>query len=125
MFGAAGASIHLGDLPPRPPTAIAVYPKTAPPGDFSQVRNQAVQVVVRVDATGQRPGYQKACAVRDELHGLRRVTLAEGTEDETRLVWLKADGDEPLPLGADSTGAQRWSLRFVAQTVHDTALTIL
>ena len=125
VYGVAGTNLFLGDLPATPVSAQAITPKTAPASDFSDLRSEGVQIIVRRDTTSERVGYDAAMTIRDALHGLRHVTLDPGGVDETRLVWLKADDSGPLPLGKDSTGKQRWSLRFIAQTIHDTGLTIL
>lgn len=125
-YGPTQWNIGLEELPALD-DAAAVLLKTAPVGDYSDSKLSGVQILVRW-ATGPgtaRPGYDKAIEIRDELHGLRHITLDPGGDAETRLLWMRSDGDQPLNLGDDANGQPRWSLRFLAATTHDTALTIL
>lgn len=125
VYGVAGTTMFLGELPATPISGQAITPKTAPPSDYSDHQLEGVQIIVRRDTASERAGFVAAMDIRDALHGLRGVTLDPGGTDHTRLIWLRADDSGPLPLGKDATGRQRWSLRFLAQTVHDTALSIL
>lgn len=114
VYGVTGSTMFLGELPSTPVTAQAITPKTAPTADYSDHRLEGVQIIVRRDTVSERTGYDAADTIRDALHGLRHITLAPGLEEETRLVWLRADDGGPLALGKDSTNRQRWSLRFLA-----------
>lgn len=124
-----GAGIFLEQLPEKPSNAIAVMfkPGRAEYGAPDGYDRESVQMLVRRDNTGgrARTGYDVAKSIRDFFDGLRHVTLAEGTPDETRLVWCLADDSGPTNIGDDANGVPRWSLRFTTLTVHDTAHSIL
>lgn len=127
-YDEVGASIHLEELPAQPPDAVAVAFKPGPVDNAADgYERPSIQIVVR-QTTGQgraRRGYTKAAAIRDDLNGLTRTTLAAGTDDEVRLVWLLSDDNGPTNIGDDANGIPRWSLRFTSCVAHDTAHTNL
>lgn len=119
-------SIHLEELPVKPVDAVSVAFKPGPTDNtVDGYAREAIAVVVRrPNTTGRaRSGYDLARAIRDDLNGLTHTTLAAGTVDETRVVWLMSDDGGPTNIGDDSNGTPRWSLRFYALTAHDTAHT--
>lgn len=123
--GTSGANLILGQFNTSSPAdAVSLAPKTAPTGDLSDSRVEGLQIIVRW-GTSESGCYEKADAIRDELNGLRHTTLAPGQPEETRLVWMRADDGGPVDLGPDPNGRARYSLRFLAEVAHDTALTIL
>ena len=124
--GVAGSSLTVEQLPTSPLNAACVAMKTAPPGDYGDQKTEGIQIIVRGDkAAGRKPSYDRAVAIRDQLHGLRKITLDDGGADETRLLWMRSDGDTPVNLGDDANGNPRWSLRFLAGVFVVTANTIL
>lgn len=123
-YGVAGASIHLEELPGKPANAISVAFKPGPVDNRADgYARPSVQIVVRQsNTTGRaRSGYAIAMAIRDDLNGLTHTTLAEGTDDEVRVVWLMSDDNGPTNIGDDGNGTPRWSLRFTSLIAHDTA----
>lgn len=123
-YGQAGASIHLEELPATPVDATAVAFKPGPvDNQLDGYARPAVQILVRRGGTSgrARTGYTAAVQIRDDLNGLHHVTLAAGTDDETRVISLVSDDAGPTNLGDDANGVPRWSLRFVALVGHDTA----
>lgn len=124
--GVPGSSLTIEQLPTAPVVAACVATKTAPAGDYGDQKTEGIQIIVRgTKGEGTRPSYQRAIAIRDNLHGLRKITLDDGGPDETRVLWIRSDGDTPVNLGDDANGNPRWSLRFLAGTFVVTANTIL
>lgn len=124
-YGVTGSSLTVEQLPTTPVNAAAVATKTAPPGDYSEQKIVGIHIIVRGQGPARKPSYDRAVAIRDELHGLTKVTLDDGGPDETRVLWMRSDGDEPVNLGDDTNGNPRWSLRFLCGTRVVTDHTIL
>lgn len=112
VFDATGADCFLEDLPPEPVNAVGVYTRQAPAGDLDPYVWTGAQLVVRADGSAgdAATGYARAEELRDELNGLRHVTLAPGTADEVRLIRCLALHDNPVGLGKDKAGYHRWSV---------------
>lgn len=113
VYDRAGANLFVEDLPPTPVDAVSVATKPGMPYDLSGDSVVGVAVTVRQKTgTGtQRPGHDRAWAIRSALKQLRGVTLAAGTVDEQRVAWVLPDDTGPSPLGV-SGGVPLWGLRF-------------
>lgn len=123
VHGRTGATIFLDDLPAKPYAAIGVYarPGAGETDGGHPYDEPAFQVLVREDTTSYRPGYERAKAVRDALHGLAAVTLAPGTPDEVYVVQILATG-EPVNLSDDTSNRPRWAVSFRAEVLAPTPL---
>jgi len=131
-FDAPGAGIFLEELPDRPAAAIAVMlkPGRVEYGVPDGYNYESIQILVRRPENSSgggrvRNGLTVANSIRDFFNGLRHITLAEGTDDEVRLIWCLSDDSSPTNIGNDANGVPRWSLRFTTQTAHDTAHSIV
>lgn len=127
VFGRDGATLFLEDLPDTPVDAVAVGYKPAPPTQgYAREQLAAFQITARATGTTgrARDGFTVAAGIRDALHGLRHVTLAPDTADETRLIWCRADPWTPYSLGDDANGRPRWGCRFITEIAHETSLTL-
>lgn len=129
-YGRAGTDAFLEDLPDKPVAAVAAFarPGGADTDGGHGYDEPGVQLLVRGDKTNPatpgraRSGYTRAQAIRDALHGLSGVTLAEGTEDEVYVVQMLATTSEPVNIGDDPDDRPRWSVTFRSEVFRPTAL---
>lgn len=124
-FDAEGADCFLETAPREPVNAVAV---SARPGSEASGGHgydaPGFQVIVRADGdTGQaREGYERAAAIRDELHGVSAAPLGTGSVDETHFVSIHAESSAPVSLGRDDANRHRWSVSYRCEYRHVTAL---
>lgn len=129
-YGTPGTDAFLEDLPDKPVAAVAAFarPGGAETDGGHGYDEPAVQFLIRGDRTNPttpgraRAGYGRAQAIRDALHGLAGVTIAEGTDDETYIVQCLATQSEPTNIGDDPDDRPRWSVPFRLEVFRPTAL---
>jgi hypothetical protein len=130
VYGRAGTDAFLEDMPDKPVAAVAAFarPGGAETDGGHGYDEPAVQLLIRGDKTNPqtpgraRSGYDRALAIRDALHGLSGVTLAEGTDDEVYVVQCLATQSEPTNIGDDPDDRPRWSVPFRLEVFRPTAL---
>lgn len=126
VFGTTGTNAFLEELPDQPDVAVAAYarPGGADTDGGHGYDEPAVQFLVRGGTgTGKaRPGYNKAKAIRDALHGLSQITLAPGTPDEVYLIQCLATTSEPTNIGDDNSDRPRWSITVRCEVRNVTPL---
>ncbi|TFV91407.1 minor capsid protein [Blastococcus sp. CT_GayMR16] len=130
VYGRTGNDAFLEDLPDQPVAAVAAF--TRPGGADTDgghgYDEPAVQFLVRGNKANPatpgraRAGYTRAVAIRDALHGLSGVTIAEGTDDEVYVVQCLATQSEPTNIGDDPDDRPRWSVPFRLEVYRPTAL---
>lgn len=106
------------DLPDDPTDAVQIVTRGGLPEDVKLGYDAPqVQVIVRGGADSRGP-QTRARAIYSALHGLHATALPDGTW----VVGCAADQSEPVWLGPDQNGRQRYSLNFTldvrALTTH-------
>jgi len=111
-------------MPPEPDEAVMVTAYGANPVEGSTALGYdepTVQVRVR-GTTDPRNGEARAQAIYGALQGLCHVTMAEGTDDELRVISCRSPQTGPAYMGADQAGRHEYAvntaLHVRAQTQH-------
>lgn len=110
-----GGNVFEQDWPNEPDLAVQINSAGGPePSAKRPSDDRNVQLIFRAnpeDPTGATDLWQR---VFDYLHALRRVTLPGGDI----LVWALVQQAEPIRLGADENGRQRFSMNLVCRVQH-------
>lgn len=114
VFDETGTSgdAFIGRNPSEPDESVALTPYPGPPSDSGLPYDlESFQVRIRSAPFDPRPGINKAKQIYDALHGLRAITLADGTY----LVSCLANHTSPAPLGPDGNNRDEWTLSFTTE----------
>ncbi len=106
-----GGNCFLGSMPDQPDIAVMLHPT----GGFTSSTKagydeRTIQVMVR-GTRNPVVGNDLAEAIYDALHGLRGMTLPDGTY----LVRCEGIQTGPISLGEDAKGRHEYTLNFLAQ----------
>lgn len=127
VYGRSGTDAFLNNLPDVPVNAVGAYarPGGAETDGGHGYDEPGAQFIVRGDhkaGQGRRAGWDRAKAIRDALHGLSAMRLAQGTADEMWLVQCLATTSEPVDIGGDPDNRPRWSIEVRGEVYRPTVL---
>lgn len=107
----SSANVFVDTLPSGPDRVVSVLSQAGPESDSKLPYDEiGVQLVFRCEAN---PTWALDMweAVYNRVHGLRHVTLPQGT----RLVWALAVQSSPVRIGQDENGRHQYSMNIRAE----------
>lgn len=104
-----GGNVFEQDWPNDPDLAVQINSAGGPEPSAKRPSDERnVQLIFRADPEDASTATDLWQRAFDYLHALRRVALSDGSI----LVWVLAQQAEPVRIGADENGRQRFSMNL-------------
>lgn len=111
-----GGNVFVGYMPSTPDEAVAIYTQSGEEADSKLPYDPVDFTVTTRSEDGGLWARGMSDSIFSKMHGLRNVTLPDGTY----LVYCLAQNASPFPLGPDENGRPRFTTEYRAEIIHPT-----